>query len=246
MDNFRGGAIAMLMPATTRLGRFQNFADTHLVALACAVMFASAVALPSFSSSALGLKGLYKITLSLFMFSAVSFGLMHRTEIKDNIGPGLAVCLPTAFAALLTLRPSLEDFASYIPISAAISTMVITYLVPWARKSFRAWEIPSGITIGDLIRAGHRSGFSGSDGASVGSHSTRSSVSNRSSGFRLWIGTNPDSIELAHVGHVGEYDLAAVPPFREAMSISDLESGLHPGSSQASIASIDSTDRLLV
>ena len=172
---------------------------------------------------------------------------MKKVDLTpSNIGPGLAVCLPIAFAALLTLRPSLKDFASYIPISAAISTMVITYLVPWARKSFRAWEIPSGITIGDLIRAGHRSGFSGSDGASVGSHSTRSSVSNRSSGFRLWIGTNPDSIELAHVGHVGEYDLAAVPPFREAMSISDLESGLHLGSSQASIASIDSTDRLLV
>jgi len=66
MDNFRGGAIAMLMPATTRLGRFQSFADTHLVALACAVMFASAVALPSFSSSALGLKGLYKMYYSSF------------------------------------------------------------------------------------------------------------------------------------------------------------------------------------
>ncbi|PVH89405.1 hypothetical protein DL98DRAFT_101424 [Cadophora sp. DSE1049] len=236
MENFRGAAITMLMTVTTRLGQCQSFADTHLVALTCAFMFASAFALPSFSPSVLGLKGLYEFTLGIFLFSAIAFGLINRIEIKENIAPGLAVCLPIALTALLTIRPSREDFAPYMPVSTAICIMVIVYVVPWARKSFRARNSPQDIRLGELIRAEQRTRTSGSDAASMGSSSTRSS------GISLWImsrfiGLEPDPIVFTHLDHAEEYNSTTIPPAWETLSTGDLEAGLHPGSSQTSTTS---------
>lgn len=244
MSHFRVGASTMLEPITTLLRHCQIFADTHLVALLVAFMFASAFALPSFSSSALGLKGLYEFTLGMFMISAFSFGLIHRAEIKENIAPGLAVCLPIVLTALVAVQPSPEDFAPYMPLSAAIVIMVIVHVVPWARKSFRARNVPQDFRLGDFIRAGHMTRTSGSDAASMGSSSTRSS------GNSLWImgrfiGSELDPVVFTHLDHAEEYNATAIPPFEETLSPGDLESGLCPGSSQNSTASEESTNPLL-
>ncbi|KAK0102520.1 hypothetical protein ONS95_006134 [Cadophora gregata] len=262
MDDLRDGTLAMSIPSSTRLQQWQSFAETHLVALTCALMFASAFALPSFSSAALGLKGLYEFTLGLFMFSAVSFGVIYRCEIKEyklvqfhskergltlsrHIAPGLAVCMPFAFTALLTVRPSLKDFAPYMPISAAMGIMIIVYIVPWARKSFHARNTVQDVRLGEFMRAEHSIRYSGSDGASMGSDSTRSS------GVHLWIlnrfmGSEVDPLVFAHLGHAGHYDTSTIPPLWETISTGDLELGLHPGSSRTSTTSEDSTDPLLL
>lgn len=163
---------------------------------------------------------------------------MRDADAILSDGPlGTAVCLPIILTALLVIRPSAKDLAPYMPLSAAMGIVVIVYVIPWAREVFRA---PNITTLGDIYRAGHRSRISESDGASMDSDSIRSSA------VSLWIlshfiRSDPDPMELEHIGHAGEYDRSTIPAAWETMS--DLESGLHHASSTTSE---DSRDQLLI
>ncbi|CZT02919.1 uncharacterized protein RCO7_06000 [Rhynchosporium graminicola] len=228
----------MQPPLIARAGELRDYLGPHLVALTCGSMFASAIVLPSFATDALGVKGLYEITLGVFTSSTLSFGWIHRVEVKENGPLGLVLSLPTALIALFALRPSAKNLASYLPLSAAIAIMIIVHVVPRARNSFLTLNSHA---LGNFFRADHVSQRSGSDDASVGSSSIRSR------GFPLGVlnqytRSNLEPRDLEHIGYRGDYNMAAINARWDALSISDTESGLNSGSSTTTLD--ESTNRL--